>query len=208
MTATAATATTATTATGTVTASEDDSDPDPAGPAPKISRLAHVGIHVRDLDRAVAFYRDVLGLQVTDTQPEMGIVFLSSRPEVEHHELLLAAGRTASEDTLMLQQISWRCDTLDEIIGFHHRLRTYDVPLDMEVSHGNAIGIYFYDPEGNRNEVYWATGLKAKQVYLASVDLEADPEEILRRVKENVDAHGADGYVEPGFLERADITVV
>jgi catechol-2,3-dioxygenase len=84
-------------------------------------------------------------------------------------------------------------------------LKECDVPLDMEVSHGNAIGIYFYDPEGNRNEVYWSTGLKATQAYLASVDLEAPPEEILQRVKANVDAYGASGFIEPGFLEQMQI---
>ncbi len=57
---------------------------------PTIERLAHVGIHVEDHDRAVAFYRDVLGLQVTDSEPELGMTFLSSRPDVEHHELLIA----------------------------------------------------------------------------------------------------------------------
>jgi catechol 2,3-dioxygenase-like lactoylglutathione lyase family enzyme len=184
---------------------EAGSGGDRVGSIPRISRLAHVGIYVEDLEASVAFYRDVLGLQVTDTQPEMGITFLSSRPEVEHHELLLAAGRTALPGTLMLQQISWRCPTLDDVIAFHHRLKEYDVPLDMEVSHGNAIGIYFYDPDGNRNEVYWGTGLKARQVYLASVDLDAPPEEILRQVKANVDEHGTTGYIEPGFLERQQI---
>jgi catechol-2,3-dioxygenase len=178
---------------------------EPARNVPRISRLAHVGIYVNDLDAAVAFYRDVLGLQVTDTEPEMGITFMSSRPEVEHHELFLSAGRTSPPGAFMLQQISWRCDSLDDVIAFHYRLKAHDVPLDMEVSHGNAIGIYFYDPEGNRNEVYWGTGLKAKQAYLASVDLEAAPEEILRQVKANVDEHGPTGYIEPGFLERQQI---
>jgi catechol-2,3-dioxygenase len=175
------------------------------GSVPRISRLAHVGIYVTDLEASVAFYRDVLGLQVTDTEPEMGITFMSSRPEIEHHELFLAAGRTAPPGSLLLQQISWRCASLDDVIAFHYRLKAYHVPLDMEVSHGNAIGIYFYDPEGNRNEVYWGTGLKARQAYLASVDLEASPEEILRQVKANVDEHGATGYIEPGFLERQQI---
>ncbi len=169
---------------------------------PTISRLAHVGIHVEDLDRAVAFYRDVLGLQVTDSQPDMGIAFLSSRPEEEHHELFLAAGRTSPRDSLMLQQISWRCPTLDDVLDFHHRLLAHGVQLDMEVSHGNAIGIYFYDPEGNRNEVYWPTGLTARQVYLEGVDLEAPADEILAKVKASVEAHGATGYLEPGFLDR------
>ncbi|MDQ6840655.1 MAG: VOC family protein [Actinomycetota bacterium] len=175
------------------------------GRVPTIARLAHVGVYVEDMDRAVAFYRDVLGLQVTDAQPDMGITFLSARPDVEHHELLLAAGRTAGRRALMLQQISWRCDTLDDVIAFHYRLAAHEVPLDMEVSHGNAIGIYFFDPEGNRNEVYWGTDLKATQVYLASIDLEAPPEEILARVKKDVEQHGVTGYVEPGFLDKQQI---
>jgi predicted permease len=33
----------------------------------------------------------------------------------------------------------------------------------------NAIGIYIFDPEGNRVETYWDTGLKAKQPYCANV---------------------------------------
>ena len=172
---------------------------------PRIGHLGHVGIFVEDLDAQVAFYRDVLGLKVTDSQPGVGITFMSSQPEVEHHELLLTSGRTSSRDALMVQQIAWRCDSLDDVIAFHYRLKERNVPLDMEVSHGNAIGIYFYDPEGNRNEVYWSTGLKATQRYLASVDLEASPEEILKRVKANVDVYGAIGFIEPGFLEKMQI---
>ena len=186
-----------------------DRETEPASPStggiPRIGHLGHVGIFVEDLDAEVAFYRDVLGLQVTDSQPDMGITFMSSQPEIEHHELLLSLGRTSSRDALMVQQIAWRCDSLDDVIAFHYRLKECNVTLDMEVSHGNAIGIYFYDPEGNRNEVYWSTGLKATQAYLASVDLEAPPEEILQRVKANVDVYGASGFIEPGFLEQMQI---
>ena len=186
-----------------------DRETEPASPStgdiPRIGHLGHVGIFVEDLDAEVAFYRDVLGLQVTDSQPDMGITFMSSQPEIEHHELLLSLGRTSSRDALMVQQIAWRCDSLDDVIAFHYRLKDCNVPLDMEVSHGNAIGIYFYDPEGNRNEVYWSTGLKATQAYLASVDLEAPPEEILQRVKANVDVYGSSGFIEPGFMEQMQI---
>ena len=186
-----------------------DRETEPASPStgdiPRIGHLGHVGIFVEDLDAEVAFYRDVLGLQVTDSQPDMGITFMSSQPEIEHHELLLSLGRTSSRDALMVQQIAWRCDSLDDVIAFHYRLKERNVPLDMEVSHGNAIGIYFYDPEGNRNEAYWSTGLKATQAYLASVDLEAPPEEILQRVKANVDVYGASGFIEPGFMEQMQI---
>jgi catechol-2,3-dioxygenase len=177
----------------------------PSGHVPRIGRLAHVGIYVENLDTCLAFYRDVLGLQVTNTEPGMGLAFLSSRPEDEDHELLLAAGRDVPIGTSMLQQISWRCDSIDDVIAWHYKLREHGVAVDMEVSHGIALGIYFLDPEGNRNEVYWATGLKAKQAYLASVDLEAPVEEILAAVRANVEEYGLTGYVEPGFLERQQI---
>jgi len=70
-----------------------------------ITRLGHVGLYVRDLDRSVAFYRDVLGLRVNDTAPGQ-MAFLSSQDRVaEHHELVLVPGRT---DGRVVQQVSFR----------------------------------------------------------------------------------------------------
>src|SRR5712692_112974 len=123
--------------------------------APSIARLGHVGIHVRDLEKQKAFYRDVLRLKVTDEDLKMGMVFMSARPEEEHHEFLLCGGRNVGADARMPQQVSFRCNSLDDLIGYHQRFRERGVKFDMIVSHGNAIGIYFYDPEGNRCEVYW-----------------------------------------------------
>ena len=51
---------------------------------PSIARLGHVGIHAFDIEKERAFYQDMLGLQVTDEEPKMGMVFMSSRPEEEH----------------------------------------------------------------------------------------------------------------------------
>ena len=60
---------------------------------PKVNSLGHVGVHVRDIERSVAFYRDILGLQVSDRSPR-GAVFMTAQDRsVEHHELLLAPGR-------------------------------------------------------------------------------------------------------------------
>ena len=36
---------------------------------PKVTSLGHMGFHVRDMERSVAFYRDVLGLTVSDRSP-------------------------------------------------------------------------------------------------------------------------------------------
>jgi catechol-2,3-dioxygenase len=39
---------------------------------PSIARLGHVGIHAYNIETERAFYRDVLGLQITDEDPKIG----------------------------------------------------------------------------------------------------------------------------------------
>lgn len=164
---------------------------------PRIASIGHVGVHVRDLRASVPFYRDVLGLTVTDDDREHGLVFMSSRPDVEHHELLLCEGRTAGSDERWLQQVSWRCDSLDDVVAFHARFLEQGIEVQYTVTHGNAVGVYFYDPDGNRCEVYWATGLMARQAFLVRLDLTRPAEELLAEVQRLVDEHGIDGYIEP-----------
>ena len=172
--------------------------------APSIARLGHVGIHCRDLEKQKKFYRDVLGLQVTDEDLEMGLVFMSARPEEEHHEFLLCAGRNV-DDVNLLQQVSWRCNGLEDVIGYYERFKENRIKFDMIVSHGNAIGIYFRDPEDNRLEVYWATGLKARQPYLEKVDLTKSPADIMREIEQHVARYGKTGIVDPAALDMQDI---
>lgn len=172
---------------------------------PSIARLGHVGIHVNDLDKMKDFYENVLGLIETDRDDEVGMVFLSARPEDEHHEFLLCGGRTAPAGTLMLQQVSFRCNGLEDIVGYYHRFKERGVPFDMIVTHGNAVAIYFYDPEGNRCEVYWNTGLKARQPFLEKIDLDRPSSEIMETVKRAVEAYGETGHVDMSILAAQDI---
>lgn len=174
---------------------------------PSIARLGHVGIHCDDLLAQMAFYRDVLGLQVTDQDVDVGLIFLSSRPQEEHHELVLAAGRSGPSDARILQQVSFRCDSLEDVREYYRRFKERGVKFDMIVTHGNAVGIYFYDPEGNRCEVYWATGLTAKQPYLESVDLERSADEIIADVTASVEQFGVDGHVDMAILAAQNIPV-
>jgi catechol 2,3-dioxygenase-like lactoylglutathione lyase family enzyme len=47
---------------------------------PKVTSLGHVGVYVRDIDRSLAFYRDILGLQVSDRSPT-GSVFMTAQDQ-------------------------------------------------------------------------------------------------------------------------------
>ncbi len=168
----------------------------------RVARLGHVGLHVHDLEKEKAFYRDIIGLTVTDEDPERGLVFMSARPEEEHHELLLCRGRNVGGEAKIVQQISFRCDSLEDVLGFYRRYKQHNVKFDMILSHGNAVGVYVFDPEGNRIETYWNTGLKAKQPYGEVLDLEQPPGELLRHIKEHVAKYGDTGFIDPARLER------
>jgi catechol-2,3-dioxygenase len=163
--------------------------------APSPAKLGHIGIHVRNLEVEKNFFRDVVGLTVTDEDPEIGMVFMSARPDEEHHEFLLCGGRNVGEEARVVQQLSFRCNSLDDIIGYYHRFREKGVRFDRTVCHGNAISIYFYDPEGNRCEVYWDTGLKARQPFGIKIDLTQPKEVLLQQVAEWVRQYGKTGYV-------------
>ena len=169
---------------------------------PRISGLGHVGIYVEDTDRSLAFYRDILGLTVTDADEKNGMYFLSSRPQEEHHEFLVCRGRTAPRDARLLQQVSFRCPSLEDVVEFWKRLKAAGVEFDRIVSHGNAVGVYFFDPDHNRCEVYWATGLQARQTFLAQIDLSRPVDELMQDISALVAEYGATGYVDPALLRN------
>jgi catechol-2,3-dioxygenase len=144
-----------------------------------IAELGHTGVHVENMDRMRDFYTRVLGLTVTDEAPELGAIFLSSRPTVEHHEFVLAKGRTAPLDAKLINQISWRVDDLASLQSLHKALVADGAPIRMVITHGNAIGVYFTDPEGNVSEIYWRTGLDVPQPFGKPIGLEGTPGEIV-----------------------------
>ena len=69
----------------------------------------------------------------------------------------------------------------------------------MIVSHGNAVGIYFFDPEGNRCEIYWQTGLQARQPFVERIDIEMDPELLIDQIRASVERYARSGLAEPWY---------
>ena len=148
-----------------------------------ITGLGHTGFWVDDLDTMRDFYARVLGLTVTDEDPDRGIVFFSARPDLEHHEFVLQRGRTAPPGSKLTHQVSWRVDSIETILDFHRRFRAEGIEVQQEVSHGNAIGIYFFDPEGNRNEVYLRLERDVRQPFRKTINLDQEPADVLAEVE-------------------------
>ena len=140
--------------------------------------LGHVGIYVRDLDKMVAFYRDVMGMTITKQNWDIGMVFFSADPQAVDHEIALMRGRPSAEDPHLINQISLRASSLDDLRTFKRRVEDVGCKIDYVVNHGSAIGCYFFDPEGNRTEVFWVTGRPCWVPTQEPVDL-AQPDEAI-----------------------------
>lgn len=147
---------------------------------PQVEGLGHVGIYANDLMKMRDFYTRVVGLKIADEDLETrGMTFLSADPAYEHHEFVLMKGRTAAGDARLVQQISFKVPSVDDLRDYYHLLLREKVKIDRVVSHGNALGLYFFDPEGNRIELYYKTGFPVPQPHGEPIDLESSNEELL-----------------------------
>ena len=151
---------------------------------PGITGLGHVGIYANDIMKQRDFYTRVMGLEIADEDLEgRGRCFLRSDPEREHHEFVLMKGKEAPEGAKVIQQISFIVPSIDDLREHYHRLLDENVKIDRIVSHGNAFGMYFFDPEGNRIELYYKTGFTVPQPHGDPIDLEESNEKLLADAK-------------------------
>jgi catechol-2,3-dioxygenase len=149
----------------------------------KVTSLGHIGFYVRDMERSLKFYRDILGIQVSDRSPR-GAVFMSAQDRLaEHHELYLAPGRNDDGKANLLQQISFRCASVADVKEFYHLFVENQVPINRCVSHGNTVSIYAEDPDGNSVEVYWPTGVDVPQPFGKPMDLAKSEGEIMQQLE-------------------------
>jgi catechol-2,3-dioxygenase len=149
---------------------------------PSVSGLGHIGLYVRDVPRMAAFYRDFLGMQVTKQAPNGRAVFLSSNPEQVDHEIALMIDPSGGT-TQNVQQISMRVPSFADLQEFHRKiLADPALRLDQVVTHLSAVSCYFFDPEGNRTEVFWLTGRTSWVMIGVPIDIQRSQAEVLADV--------------------------
>jgi len=147
--------------------------------------LGHVGIYTQDLMKMRDFYTRVIGLQVADEDLDgRGMCFLSADPVSEHHEFVLMKGRNTPEEMQLVQQISFKVPTIQDLREYKKRIEEEELKIDRIVSHGNAFGMYFFDPENNRVELYYRTGFPVPQPHGDPLDLSRSDEELITDARE------------------------
>jgi len=123
----------------------------------KAQYLGHVVFYVEDLDRSLAFYRDLLGFQEIGRAFEGKAAALTSGRT--HHELLLIevgpAPRTPRGPHLGLYHIGIKIgDSLDILRLAKAELERAGVPIGGMSDHTVSQSLYLQDPDGNEVELY------------------------------------------------------
>lgn len=120
-------------------------------------RLNHAVLKVRDLDRAVAFYRDVLGFEEFARMGRQ-MAFLRASGSTNHHDLgLLALGAGAADapkNSIGLYHLAWQVPTIEDLASVRGALVERGC-VTGESDHGATKSIYALDADGNEFEVMW-----------------------------------------------------
>jgi catechol-2,3-dioxygenase len=123
-----------------------------------------------------------MGMRVTKQNRRAGVVFLSADPDSVDHEIALMGGRPDPADPHLINQISMRVGSLDDLRVMRRRLVAEGYRIEGVVNHASAIGCYFFDPEGNRTEVFWVTGRPCWVPTATPIDIDQPDEIVLAAV--------------------------
>ena len=121
------------------------------------TKVGHVHLKVADLDRAVEFYRDVLGFEVTQRIGDSA-AFLSAGGYHHHVGLNTWESREAGpppRSTTGLYHLAFLYPSRPALAEALRRLIKFDVPLEGASDHGVSEALYLRDPDGNGIELYW-----------------------------------------------------
>jgi catechol 2,3-dioxygenase len=119
--------------------------------------IGHVHLKVADLDRALGFWRDVLGFEEQARYGDQA-VFISAGGY--HHHIGLntwesKAGSPPPPGTTGLYHVAVRYPTRAALADALRRVLAAGIGLDGASDHGVSEALYLHDPDFNGVELYW-----------------------------------------------------
>jgi catechol 2,3-dioxygenase len=124
---------------------------------PAQTRIGHIHLKVADLDKALQFYRDLLGFEITQYYGSSA-VFLSAGGYHHHIGLNTWHSKGASPAPVRaagLYHTAILYPQQKDLAIILKRLLQAGYPLTGASDHGVSLAIYLNDPDGNGVELYW-----------------------------------------------------
>jgi len=124
-----------------------------------ITKIGHVVLNCRDLERSVKFYTQILGFKVSDIyEPDMvpgGMVFM--RFNADHHGVGLVGAMADSAQNIELHHLAFEVGSLDELLRVREHLEKNNIAIDFHGRRraGGQIAVEFTDPDGHQLELFW-----------------------------------------------------
>ena len=124
---------------------------------PASTRIGHIHLKVSDIPRALGFYQELLGFEITQRYGSEA-VFLSAGGY--HHHIGLNTwhsknGPPAPQRSAGLYHTAILFPTRKDLAAILKRLLDVKYPLTGLSDHGVSEAIYLNDPDGNGVELYW-----------------------------------------------------
>ena len=123
-----------------------------------ITKIGHVVLNVKEVERSTEFYTQVMGFRVSDTYPESmmpgRMVFL--RFNNDHHGLALVGGSERTVDNTEMHHMAFQVETLDEVFRARDYLEKNKVHIEFSGRRrgGCQVAVEFRDPDGHFLEIY------------------------------------------------------
>ena len=120
-------------------------------------RIGHVHLKVADIERALGFYRDVLGFHVTQRYGS-SVVFIAAGDY--HHHIGLntwesLGGKPPPPGSTGLYHTAILYPTRAALADALRRVMAAGIALDGAADHGVSEALYVRDPDQNGVELYW-----------------------------------------------------
>ena len=121
--------------------------------------IGHVHLKVADLERALRFYRDVLGFEVTQRYGSQAVFLSAGGGDNYHHHIGLNTWHSrgappAPQHTAGLYHVAILFPSRSELAAAVRRVIEAGIPIDGASDHGVSEAVYLRDPDGNGVELY------------------------------------------------------